>query len=106
MAEEMHWGHRPRAERLLDSGQLRRGASDDCRFVRPSGPNAVWGAPDLLGEAQMSEAPFSARRAIGVILATLLGVVFFNALLGVFGLSAAIIALLLFISLAVLIFYA
>jgi len=59
-----------------------------------------------LGEAQMSAAPFSARRAIGVVLATLLGLVFFNALLGVFGLSAAIIALLLFISLAVLIFYA
>jgi hypothetical protein len=52
----------------------------------------------------MSAAPFSARRAIGVVLATLLGFVFFNALLGVFGLSAAIIALLLFISLAVLIF--
>jgi hypothetical protein len=66
----------------------------------------LFGAPDLLGEAQMSAAPFSARRAIGVVLATLLGLVFFNALLGVFGLSAAIIALLLFISLAVLIFYA
>ena len=52
----------------------------------------------------MSAAPFSARRAIGVVLATLLGFVFFNALLGVFGLSAAIIALLLFISLAVLTF--
>ena len=65
----------------------------------------LFGAPDLLGEAQMSAAPFSARRAIGVVLATLLGIGFFNALLGVFGLSAAIIALLLFISLAVLIFY-
>ena len=64
------------------------------------------GRPDLLGEAQMSAVPFSARRAIGAVLATLLGLVFFNALLGVFGLSAAIIALLLFISLAVLIFYA
>ena len=52
----------------------------------------------------MSAPPFSAGRAIGVVLATLLGFVFFNALLGVFGLSAAIIALLLFISLAVLIF--
>ena len=52
----------------------------------------------------MSAAPFSVWRAIGVVLATLLGFVFFNALLGVFGLSAAIIALLLFISLAVLIF--
>jgi hypothetical protein len=64
------------------------------------------GRPDLLGEAQMSAVPFSARRAIGAVLATLLGLVFFNALLGVFGLSAAIIALLLFISLAVVIFYA
>ena len=52
----------------------------------------------------MSAAPFSARRAIGVVLATLLGFVFFNALLGVFGLSAAIIALLLFIFSAVVIF--
>jgi hypothetical protein len=52
----------------------------------------------------MSAAPFSARRAIGVVLATLLGFGFFNALLGVFGLPAAIIALLLFISLAVFIF--
>jgi len=54
----------------------------------------------------MSAAPFSARRAIGVVLATLLGFFFFNALLGVFGLSVAIIALLLFISMAVVIFYA
>ena len=64
----------------------------------------LFGAPDLLGEAQMSAAPFSARRAIGVVLATLLGIGFFNALLGVFGLPAAIIALLLFIFLAFLIF--
>jgi hypothetical protein len=54
----------------------------------------------------MSATSFSVRHAIGVVLATLLGIGFFNALLGVFGLSAAIIALLLFISLAVLIFYA
>jgi hypothetical protein len=52
----------------------------------------------------MSAAPFSVRRAIGVVLTTLLGFGFFNALIGVFGLSAAITALLLFISLAVLIF--
>jgi hypothetical protein len=57
-----------------------------------------------LGEAQMSAAPFSVWRAIGVGLTTLLGFGFFNALIGVFGLSAAITALLLFISLAVLIF--
>jgi hypothetical protein len=62
------------------------------------------GSRDLLGEAQMSAAPFSVRRAIGVVLATLLGIGFFNALLGVFGLPAAIIALVLFISLAFLIF--
>jgi hypothetical protein len=52
----------------------------------------------------MSAAPFSVRHAIGVVLAILLGIGLFNALLGVFGLPAAIIALLLFISLAVLIF--
>jgi len=57
-----------------------------------------------LGEAQMSAAPFSVRRAIGVVFATLLGFGFFNALLGVFGLLVAITALVLFISLAVLIF--
>jgi len=57
-----------------------------------------------LSEAQMSQAPFSIWRAIGVVLTTLLGFGFFNALIGVFGLSAAITALLLFISLAVLIF--
>jgi hypothetical protein len=64
----------------------------------------LFGAPDLLGEAQMSAAPFSARRAIGVVLATLLGIGFFNALLGVFGLPAAITSLVLFIFLAFLIF--
>jgi hypothetical protein len=52
----------------------------------------------------MSAAPFSVWRAIGVVLTTLLGVGFFNALIGVFGLLAAITALLLFISLAILIF--
>jgi multidrug transporter EmrE-like cation transporter len=52
----------------------------------------------------MSAAPFSVWRAIGVVLTTLLGFVFFNALLGVFGLPAAITALLLFIVVAVLIF--
>jgi hypothetical protein len=52
----------------------------------------------------MSAAPSSLWRTIGVLLTTLLGGGFFNALIGVFGLSAAIIALLLFISMAVLIF--
>jgi hypothetical protein len=57
-----------------------------------------------LGGALRGVAPFSLGRAIGVALATLLGFTFFNALIGVFGLSAAVIALLLFIALAVLIF--
>jgi len=52
----------------------------------------------------MSAAPFSVSHAIGVVLATLLGLVFFNALLGVFGLPAAITSLVLFIFLAFLIF--
>lgn len=52
----------------------------------------------------MSAAPFSVWRAILVVLTTLFGFGFFNALIGVFGLSAAITSLLLFISLAVLIF--
>ncbi len=64
----------------------------------------LFGAPRLFGEAQMSAVPFSVRRAIGVVLATLLGFVFFNALLGVFGLPAAITSLVLFIFLAFLIF--
>jgi len=41
---------------------------------------------------------------MGALLTTLLGFTFFNALIGVFGLSAAVIALLLFIASAVLIF--
>jgi hypothetical protein len=38
-----------------------------------------------------------------VVVTTLLGGVFFNALIGVFGLSGAIIALVLFVSLAIVI---
>jgi multidrug transporter EmrE-like cation transporter len=57
-----------------------------------------------LSKVQVSAAPFSVWRAIGVVLTTLLGFGFFNALIGVFGLSVAITALLLFISLAVWIF--
>lgn len=52
----------------------------------------------------MSTAPFSVRHAIGMVLATLLGFGFFNAILGVFGFPAAIVSLLLFIFLAFLIF--
>ena len=57
-----------------------------------------------LGGALTGATLFSLRRAIGVVLTTLLGIAFFNALIGVFGLSAAVIALLLFLALAVLIF--
>jgi hypothetical protein len=51
----------------------------------------------------MSATPSPVSHAIGVVVTTLLGGAFFNALIGVFGLSAAIIALLLFISLAIVI---
>jgi hypothetical protein len=61
-------------------------------------------ADTVLGGATMSATPFSLRRAMGVVLTTLLGFIFFNALIGVFGQSAALIALLLFIALSVLIF--
>ena len=51
----------------------------------------------------MSETPSFVSRATGAVVTTLLGVAFFNALIGVFGLSEAIIALLLFVSLAIVI---
>ena len=57
-----------------------------------------------LGGTLTGAPPFSLRRAMGAVLTTLLGFTFFNALIGVFGLSAAVIALLLFIASAVLIF--
>ncbi len=41
--------------------------------------------------------------ATGVVVTTLLGVAFFNALIGVFGLPEAVIALVLFVSLAIVI---
>jgi hypothetical protein len=43
-------------------------------------------------------------RATGVGIATLLGAVFFFVIIGVFGLSEAIVGLLVFVSLALLIF--
>jgi Ca2+/Na+ antiporter len=46
----------------------------------------------------------SARHAVGVVIPPLLGAAFFNIIIGVFGLSAAIVGLLLFISLAIVIF--
>jgi hypothetical protein len=61
-------------------------------------------ADTAFGGGPMTATPFSLWRAMGVALTTLLGFAFFNALIGVFGLSAAVIALLLFIALAVLIF--
>ena len=65
----------------------------------------IQGAEDTpLGGALTSATQFSLRRVMGAALTTLLGFTFFNALIGVFGLSAAVIALLLFIALAVLIF--
>jgi hypothetical protein len=61
-------------------------------------------ADTALGGPPMSATPFSLWRAMGAALTMLLGFAFFNALIGVFGLSAAVIALLLFIALSVLIF--
>jgi hypothetical protein len=51
----------------------------------------------------MSEASRVVSRATGVVVTTLLGVAFFNTLIGVFGLPEAIIALVLFVSLAIVI---
>jgi hypothetical protein len=51
----------------------------------------------------MSATSSRVSRAIGVAVTTLLGVAFFNALIGVFGLPEAIIALVLFVSLAIVI---
>jgi hypothetical protein len=52
----------------------------------------------------MRRTAISAMRATGVGIATLLGAVFFFVIIGVFGLSEAIIGLLVFVSLALLIF--
>jgi len=51
----------------------------------------------------MSATSSRVSRATGVVVTTLLGVAFFNALIGVFGLSEAIIALVLFVALAIVI---
>jgi len=51
----------------------------------------------------MSATPSPVSHATGVVITTILGGVFFNALIGVFGLPEAIIALLLFVSLAIVI---
>jgi hypothetical protein len=52
----------------------------------------------------MSRTTISATRATAVVIATLLGAVFFFVIIGVFGLSEAIIGLLVFVSMALLIF--
>jgi len=52
----------------------------------------------------MSRTTISATRATVVVIATLLGAVFFFVIIGVFGLSEAIVGLLVFVSLALLIF--
>ena len=57
----------------------------------------------LLGGVSM-HTPTSKGRLVGAVLAALLGVVFFFAIVGVFGLRSSIAALLLFIALALLVF--
>ena len=52
----------------------------------------------------MNKSLISASHSIGVVVATLLGVAFFFTIIGVFGLSVSIAALLLFLALAVFIF--
>jgi len=52
----------------------------------------------------MRRTAISAMRATGVVIATLLGEVFFFVIIGVFGLPEAIVGLLVFVSLALLIF--
>jgi hypothetical protein len=51
----------------------------------------------------MSATPGPVSRATGAVVTTLLGVAFFNVLIGVFGLTEAIIGLVLFVSLAIVI---
>ena len=57
----------------------------------------------LLGGVIM-HAPTSTGHFVGAVVAALLGVVFFFAIVGVFGLPSSIAALLLFIALSLLIF--
>jgi hypothetical protein len=52
----------------------------------------------------MNKGLISASHSIGVVVATLFGVAFFFVIIGVFGLSASIAALALFVALAVFIF--
>ena len=57
----------------------------------------------LLGGVSV-DAPTSRGRLVGAVVAALLGVVFFFAIVGVFGLPFSIAALLLFIALALMAF--
>ena len=65
-------------------------------FERSGRPLDEWG--------RMSAAPILALRVVGAIVATLIGIAFFFVIIGVFGLSAAIAALVLFAASAILIF--
>jgi hypothetical protein len=58
-------------------------------------------AHPLLGEARMSGAATSVWRGFGAIVATLIGVAFFFVITGVVGTSASIVALVLFVVLAI-----
>ena len=57
----------------------------------------------LLGGVSM-HTPTSTGRFVGAVVAALLGVVFFFAIVGVFGLPFSIVAMLLFIALALMVF--
>ena len=57
----------------------------------------------LLGGVSV-HTPTSTGYFVGAVLAALLGVVFFFAIVGVFGLPSSIVALLLFIALALMVF--
>jgi hypothetical protein len=52
----------------------------------------------------MSEGPFSASHSTGAAVAALFGVAFFFVIIGVFGLPASIVALVIFVALSLTIF--
>jgi hypothetical protein len=58
----------------------------------------------IMTERRVNEGPFSASHSIGAFVATLFGVAFFFAIIGVFGLSASIATLVMFVALAVFIY--
>jgi hypothetical protein len=65
-------------------------------FEQSARPLDEWG--------RMSAAPILAWRFVGAIVAAVIGIAFFFVIVGVFGLSASIAALVLFAALAILIF--